>query len=182
MGEWMSGLFGLLGAGVGAVAALWGAKATARSSLEIFSVQLRRDDERWIRDQRQVAYHAMLAASMECEKAGMELEGNAPNNDPRLPPELEEVRQAAWGASYDALSLVELCGPARVVSAARKLHQHATRLVTARAYVLQDTSGIQPGEYSAWQQAALRDFRAAARVALGYDAHDWVGTVPEAPS
>ncbi|WP_449338802.1 hypothetical protein [Streptomyces chartreusis] len=104
-------------------------------------MQLQHEDARWIRDQRQAAYHAMLTASPKCVGAALDLEGTG-TGEPRLPPEFEAVRKAVSEASYTALSQAELCGPMSVVTAARELHKHSTRLVTVRAHVHHDTSGI----------------------------------------
>lgn len=168
MDEWMGALLGLLGAGVGAGAALWGARATTRASLEMFAVQLQRDDERWVREQRQAAYLAMIRSDMESTDVALKLEGKA-GEDGRLPPDLEPLRQASGRESYAALSLIELCGPQPVLEAARELHKWGGTLISARAAVLTGWA-FQPGVAFELQQEALQAFRRAAREALGYGA------------
>ncbi|MEU3290494.1 hypothetical protein [Streptomyces longwoodensis] len=167
MNEWLTAVIGLAGAAVGAGAAAWGARLSTRASLDMFVVNVQREDERWMREQRQAAYHAMIQADMGLMNTALKLEGKG-NENRRLPPELEPMQQAAAREAYAALSLIELCGPQSVLEAARKLHKWGNALVGARAFVHCDNSGIQPGDVYAWQQEALLEFRNAARAALGY--------------
>ncbi|MFD5583310.1 hypothetical protein CFC35_10260 [Streptomyces sp. FBKL.4005] len=155
MQEWVTAVIGLAGAAVGAGAAMWGAQRAARASQETLAVQIRKEDERWKRDQRQVAYHALIRADMSCQQAAYDAAGVAAD---QLPPEWEAASEAARHESFAALSLIELCGPQSLLEAARELRD------AADAMMLDHSVGAARRHHE-----ALLAFRGEARRALGYE-------------
>ncbi|MFJ2816117.1 hypothetical protein [Streptomyces sp. NPDC087294] len=162
MSDWVTAVFGLAGAGVGAGAAMWGAWRAARMSQEALAVQIRKEDERWIRDQRQAAYQAMLDADHHVHEAIMAASGNPDGG-------LEDV-DAALKRSDRAARLIEIPGPHTVVDA-------ATRLWSAHAdWAVVEVRGregrLRYMEAMKRRREAVAAFRQAARSALGYAEFD----------
>lgn len=177
--EWATAVIGLLGAGVGAGAAMWGAQRAARVSQEALAVQIRKEDERWMRDQRQAAYHAMIRGDRLQTMAARELQTKRDGPSNVLPPELETVWEKAEEETFAALSLIELCGPQPVLDAARELYEAGRDLIIEWSWPRrprdEDVSRIRAAHQR--QQAALEAFRVAAREALGYDrSGGWIST------
>jgi gas vesicle protein len=153
--EWVTAVIGLVGAGVGAGAAMWGAQRAARASREALAVQIRKEDERWKRDQRQVAYHALITADMSNQQAAHAAWGFPAD---QLPPEVEAACDAARRESFAALSLIHLCGPESLLNAAEELRDAGDAMLL--------DSGLNAARR---HKAALVAFRSEARRVLGYE-------------
>ncbi|MFJ7090389.1 hypothetical protein ACIQWL_08990 [Streptomyces mirabilis] len=166
MGEWVTAVIGLLGAGVGAAAAMWGANRAARVSQEALAVQIRKEDEHWMRDQRQAAYHALIRADTMQQEAAIALQGQR-GEDGDVSAELREVEDAAHREMFAALSLIELCGPQPVLEAARELKEAGSRMVMIFSWRSESARSKRHDTYER-QRVALDAFRSAAREALGY--------------
>jgi hypothetical protein len=117
-------------------------------------VQVRKEKERWARDQRQAAHHAM-ARPMAHQAASYAATGLS---GAHLPSEVEAACDAASHQGVTALSLIALCGPPSVLDAARELR---------------DAGEAMMGDHSVGagrrHNAALLAFRAEAGTALGYE-------------
>ncbi|MFE7649898.1 hypothetical protein [Streptomyces phaeoluteigriseus] len=160
MSEWMTAVVGLAGAGVGAGAAVWGAQRAARASQEALALQVRKEDERWMRDQRQSAYQALLDADRDVHEAiaaNLREQGYQQSHS--------DVR-AAIRTSSTAARLIEIPGPQSVVDAAQQLLIAQTSLANFLP--------LRPENARQWNAAMTRHrevsaaFRQAARRALGY--------------
>ncbi|MFC7989475.1 hypothetical protein ACFUV2_09240 [Streptomyces pilosus] len=175
MQEWIAALVGLLGAAVGAGAAMWGAHRAARASQEALAVQVRKEDERWRRDQRHTAYQAMFRADMAQQAAAKAVIGERHTHDDELSPELKALITEAHEEALAALSLIELCGPLPVLETAEELEKAGLELMQVYSFPRSQenfTSAAQRATARHW--AALKAFRTAARDALGYsNSGDW---------
>ncbi|MGV9290744.1 hypothetical protein [Streptomyces sp. NPDC003719] len=175
MQEWIAALAGLLGAAVGAGAAMWGARIAARSSQEALVLQIRKEDERWRRDQRHTAYQAMFRADMAQQAATKAVIGVRYTHDDDLSPELKAQMAAAHEEALAALSLIELCGPLPVLEAAEELERAGHTLMQVYSFPRsQENFTSEAPAANARHWAALKVFRTAARDALGYsNSGDW---------
>lgn len=178
MGEWVTAVIGLLGAVVGAGAAMWGAQRAARASQEALAVQVRKEDERWMRDQRQAAYHAMIRADMTITTVSRAVRGMGDERTGRLTPELDAMWKEARGEAYAAMSLIELCGPQLVLDAARELWFAGDGLVSASSMPTEpESDDLQSLTAVTRHLRAMTAFRGAVRGALGYgDSDNWAPT------
>ncbi|MFF1708190.1 hypothetical protein [Streptomyces sp. NPDC058252] len=162
MGDWIAAVFGLVGAVVGASAAIWGANRAAQMSANLLVVQLRAEDQRWQRDQRQAAYQAMLNADRRLTDAC----AVAVRNRGDEPPGIFDQIAAASEEAREAARLLEIPGPQSVVDA-------ATQLLVAEN-VLLAIQPIRTQDLRRWREALQQHqvvaaaFRRAARSALGY--------------
>ncbi|MER6421158.1 hypothetical protein [Streptomyces sp. NPDC001137] len=170
MSEWVTAVIGLLGAAVGTGAAIWGAQRQAKASADVVAVQMRREDERWMRDQRQAAYHAMLQAEGAVDDAALALR-TLLTADHQVPPEQREITHAATRGAYAALTLIQLCGPQTVREAARRLRNTGDNLLEFHLRSAGRPEG-GPALTLLARGHALRDFQQAATEALGYDSLD----------
>ncbi|WP_190134120.1 hypothetical protein [Streptomyces longispororuber] len=163
MNEWLTAVIGLLGAGVGAGAAVWGAARSARAGREALALQRRHDDARWMREQRQAAYHAMIRADMMQTEAAYTVLGHREDDD--WPPEVRARQHEAHYEAVAAESLIELCGPPDVLEAARELRKAGDLMVMEWG-----SGGPMDRTVDAEQRRAraLAAFREAARRTLGY--------------
>ncbi|MFF1468026.1 hypothetical protein [Streptomyces mirabilis] len=175
MQEWLTAVIGLLGAGVGAAAAMWGAHRAAVAGQEALNVQVRKEDERWRRDQRVTAYQSMIRADMTTIQVGRDLSEQGGATGIELTPEQMAMLKEAEGEAFAALSLVELCGPYEALKAARELDfAGATLSHTFRMTRDARVGGFDMVETYGRHQEALKAFRGAAREALGYGiSGDW---------
>jgi hypothetical protein len=153
--EWVTAVIGLLGTVVGAGAAMWGSRIAARTSQEAVAAQIRKEDERWVRDQRQAAYHALIKAERAQQRAAdmaMGLSGTV------VTAEVQAAFDAASHESFDALALIQLCGPPAVLEAAGEMREAGDEIMRDH--------GLDAARRHA---AAVRAFHAEARRALGYE-------------
>ncbi|MEU0947669.1 hypothetical protein ABZ379_33955 [Streptomyces canus] len=138
-------------------------------SQEALAVQVRKEDERWMREQRQTAYHAMIRADMRQTTFAEAVRGQATGWSNSLPPELTAEAKEVNGEAFAALSLIELCGPQSVLDAAKELYSLGGNM----GYVYSrpsDQTGETDPHYEVYSRHvdALKAFREAAREALGY--------------
>ncbi|MEU6394332.1 hypothetical protein [Streptomyces sp. NPDC046939] len=146
-------------------------------------MQLRKEDERWKRDQRHTAYQAMIRADMAHMAAGQAVRGERVTHADVLAPELVGQCERAQEESTAAVSLIELCGPLRVLEAARELHWAGEEVMHVFAFPTSQV-GYESAESAviARQYEAVKAFRSAARDALGYSAsEDWAPSQPPRP-
>ncbi|MFJ8364309.1 hypothetical protein, partial [Streptomyces sp. NPDC093984] len=164
-----------LGAGVGAGAAMWGAQRAARVSQEAQAVQIRKEDERWKRDQRHTAYQAMIRADMMQTSAAEAVLGEIHTPSDSLTREQEARCAKAHEEAFAALSLIELCGPQSALTTARELDAAGYEMMQVYAFPRSQDNFMDAGAAAYGRHRdALRAFRDAARAALGYgDADDW---------
>ncbi|MDN3249733.1 hypothetical protein [Streptomyces sp. ZSW22] len=118
-------------------------------------MQIRKEDERWARDQRQAAYHALVQADMAHQAAAYAVTGLSGTH---LPSEVEAACDAASHEGFAALSLIELCGPPSILDAARELRDAGDAMMRDH--------GVGAARR---HNAALLAFRAEASRALGYE-------------
>lgn len=159
--EWVAAVIGLVGAGVGAGAAMWGAHRAARSNQEALAVQIRKEEERWQRDQRLAAYQALLDADHRVAEAA---EVAIRHRDCPTTKMLAALRTASDMARRAAW-LIEIPGPQEVVDAAKRL--------TDVHHTMWAYQPVRPQGLCQWTDVLQRhgeaqaDFRRAARGALG---------------
>nr|WP_107908929.1 hypothetical protein [Streptomyces chartreusis] len=127
------------------------------------------EDQRWLREQRQVAYQAMFRADMMQVHASAAVMGKRDGNH-ALPPELWAVFQAAEREALSAMSLIELCGPSSARLAAGRL-QSAGYFLMAEKSSMRGVFSDAPrlGELGHKHKEALEAFRKEARSALGFE-------------
>ncbi|MGW3635612.1 hypothetical protein ACWD7F_36780 [Streptomyces sp. NPDC005122] len=166
MSDWVAAVFGLAGAGVGAVAAIWGANRAAKVSANMLSLQLHAEDRRWQRDQRQTAYQAMLEADLRVTAAvGLAFEDRGEAGTP--PADMTEAAFATRRQVYAAASLIEIAGPQRVAAAARELLDSGSALVALLP--IRPGTPLRERTRALLRHEELRSaFRQAAREVLGY--------------
>lgn len=171
MDAWLPAIFGLLGAAVGALAAIWGAKRTAETAIEQVFHQHEFERERWRREQRQQAYLVFLEAvdalnaMLESLSVRVEQQRDIPNDEWLR---MDEADQAVSRAA----DRIELTGSRRVAAAASELGIVFTNMCSA----------LLPGEgrpaesrlisyrtHLDLKQPAYRAFRREAQVALGFE-------------
>lgn len=167
----MPAVFGLLGAAVGAVAAVWGAKRAADTAIEQTFHQHEFERERWRREQRQQAYVAFLEAVdalsglLESLSVRVERENTIAPDTWR---EMDDGDQAVMRAA----DRIELTGSRRVAEAASELSIVLTNMCSA----LLPGEGRPPAHrmidfqpHSHLKQPAYARFRREAQVALGFE-------------
>lgn len=169
-------VFGLLGAAVGAIAAVWGAKRAADTAIEQTFHQREFERERWRREQRQQAYVAFLEAvdalTGLLESLSAQVEREAPND-------LDQWRQMDDGhqAVIRAADRIELTGSRRVAEASSEL----TIVLSNMCSALIPGTGRPPPvrmidfrTHSELSQSAYGAFRREAQVTLGFEDPDEV--------
>nr|WP_107908928.1 hypothetical protein [Streptomyces chartreusis] len=128
----------------------------------MLAVQLRAEDHRWQRDQRQAAYQAMLLADRRVEEAV----AAAVRHGGPLTADLIEALRLGAAASREAVLLIDVTGPASVMDAASSLMGTHSDLWTQQPQWPQGPG--QWGEAIGRLHVAQVNFRRAARTALGY--------------
>lgn len=144
-------------------------------SKEALVAQMRREDERWRRDQRHTAYLAMIQADMLQTAAAEAVLGERHTPSDSLTAEQEARCAKAHEEAWAALSLIELCGPQSALDAARELDAAGFEMMQVYAFPRSQDNFMDAGA-AAYQRHtnALTAFRDAARATLGYSgAHDW---------
>ncbi|MFF3313171.1 hypothetical protein [Streptomyces sp. NPDC002952] len=167
MSEWVTAVIGLLGAGVGAGAAMWGAQRAARVSQEALAVQVRKEDERWRREHRRDAYQALLMADLQLT-ALAPVAWQARDGAAHLPREIADQVVRARREVYAAVTGVEITGPDAIAEAAGRLLETGTQLLGVwgfdRAASVEDR-----GAALRQHEDARAEYRRAARAALEFD-------------
>jgi hypothetical protein len=164
-------VFGLLGAAVGAIAAVWGAKRAADTAIEQTFHQHEFERERWRREQRQQAYIAFLEAVDALipllETIAVQVEREAPND-------LDQWRQMDDGdqAVKRAADRITLTGSRRVAAAASELSMILTNMCSALLPGPGRPPPLRMVDYrprSELLQPAYAAFRREAQVTLGFE-------------
>ncbi|MFI0086493.1 hypothetical protein [Streptomyces bobili] len=132
-------------------------------SADTLAVQVRAEDHRWQRDQRQAAYQAMLEADLRLTGVigTFTTSGGSVVTD-----ESRGLITTARGEVYGAVTLIEITGPQQVRTAAGLLLDSVSTLIAFQP--------VQRAQVNQWARALRRHeelrtrFRQAAREALGY--------------
>ncbi|MFJ6076384.1 hypothetical protein ACIQFU_37135 [Streptomyces sp. NPDC093065] len=164
-------VFGLLGAAVGAIAAIWGAKRTADAAIEQVFHQHEFERERWRKEQRQQAYVAYLEA---VDVLKTLVESLAVRVDTGRSIDVQEWVQMddADVALMRAADRITLTGPQRVAAAASELSTAYSDICSALLPAEGRSAEIRYAEYRERERArhpAYVDFRREAQVALGFE-------------
>lgn len=170
MDVWLPAIFGLIGAGIGAGAAMWGVSKTATAALEQAQRLERYSDRQWVRDRRREAYAALLdvfdrTLEMEYKLGAMREEVE------KAPSELLDPTIALISEMASAKARVDLAGPRSVREAAEELQTATNEAISAWAAEGPLTKErIQRAQVAINRQgAAVAAFREAASAELGFE-------------
>ncbi|MFC9268892.1 hypothetical protein ACFTXJ_14115 [Streptomyces zhihengii] len=169
MSEWMTAGAGLVGAALGAAGAVFGAGRAAKAALGQAELQQRHADDLWRREQRRVAYTALLEVLE--ESVGLEPEINSAIVRTRgMPQELVARLNSVLQRTRAAATKVELCGPQEVSEAAGAVRAAAHAALMAVVHGHETTNEMTEEILTALRVrgAAHEAFRRAASEALGF--------------
>jgi len=164
-------VFGLLGAAVGAIAAIWGAKRTADAAIQQVFHQHEFERERWRREQRQQAYVAYLEA-VDVLKSLVESLAVRVDTGRSIDGEEWLRMDDADVAVMRAADRIELTGPQRVAEAAIELSAAYSDICSA---LLPGEGRPAESRYAEYRDlepvrhSAYVAFRREARLTLGFE-------------
>ncbi|MCX4671572.1 hypothetical protein OG453_33620 [Streptomyces sp. NBC_01381] len=170
MDVWLPAIFGLIGAGIGSGAAMWGVRKTAAVALEQAQRMERHGNRQWVRDRRREAYSTLLDVVDRTIEAEYRL--GAMREDVETPPqELLDPVIALVSEIASAKARVDLAGPRSVREAADELDAATSEAISAwAAEGPLTTERIQRAHAAINRQGvAYSAFRNAASVELGFE-------------
>ncbi|MER5227227.1 hypothetical protein [Streptomyces flaveus] len=180
MSDWIAAAAGLLGAGAGAGAAMWGARQSTRAAFDQLFQQEEHEHRRWQRDQRLTAYAALLAADDRFTSDVADVMDDIDARRERgesgdFMVEGAERLTEAYREVITASSLVELVGPIPLAELALRLRETDGRLrvnaIAPESWVTEERFREYRSRYQADHKGTLMLFRMHAAQTLGFQDH-----------